>query len=222
MNTLPFRRIKAAVSHPLPLLAAGVIHTLSQDATIDVAPLDERDADDVDVVITDHSTALTLASGYAGRHPREARAKLAVIASAGRETEVHAALAAGVQGYLLAGCSAHELVQCVRVLSAGSRYLTRAAMQCIADSLSHEKLTPREAVVLAHMAEGMGNKVIAHELGICLGTVKSHVKKILEKLGATNRTQAISVATSRGLLGARPARPTLAGPARTACLTADA
>ena len=199
MNALPTPRIKAAVSYPLPLIAAGVIHTLLRDGGIDVGDWDD-DGREADVLITDAATALSLAASFSRGHPGRHRAKLVVIAHAGRESEVRAALEAGIQGYLLSRCSPDELVNCVRALSAGSRYLSDGAMRCVADSLAHEKLTPRELTVLELVAEGLGNKAIANRLNIGTGTVKSHVVAILDKLGASNRTQAVMLATSRGLL----------------------
>lgn len=206
MNAIAPRRIKAAVSHPLPLLAAGVIHTLSRDGNIEVSPWDDGAPPEADVVITDHETALALAARFAGGPAARPHTRVAVIAAAGRESEVRRALEAGVQGYLLARCSPDELVLCVRMLSTGSRYLSEAAMKCIADSLTHEPLTPREATVLGLLAEGLGNKAIANRLCIGLGTVKSHVVAILDKLGVSNRTQAVTVASTRGLLSGQDAR----------------
>lgn len=203
MSALSMRRIKAAVSHPSPLLAAGIRHTLSREPAVDETAFGLQSLEDADVILTDHATALHLAAGHAGSNPRSRRARLAIIASTSRESEVRAALEAGIEGYLLTACTADELVHCIRVLASGSRYLSDAAMRCVADSFSFERLTTREAAVLALMAEGMGNKAIANRLEVCVGTVKSHVKKILDKLGASNRTQAVSVAMNRGLVSQR-------------------
>lgn len=193
--------IRVAVAHPLPLIAAGVVHTLSQAPGIAACALaagapPERAHD---IVITDPGTALRLAaeSGAAGR-----RGKLAVIADTGREQDVHEALAAGVQGYLLLQSSPAEVIHCVRALSAGSVYLSAAAAHAVDDGRSSEALTAREAEVLALLAEGRCNKALARQLGIGLCTVKSHVRAVLHKLGAANRTQAVSVALHRGLLAA--------------------
>lgn len=207
MNAIQPRRIKAAVSYPLPLIAAGVVHTLSRDAGIDIEPWSDASHREADVLITDPDTAMALAADFATSHSPRPRAKLAVIAHASRESEVRAALEAGIQGYLLARCSPDELVTCVRALSAGSRYLSDAAMRCVADSFAHEKLTAREATVLGLLAEGLGNKAIANRLDIGLGTVKSHVVAILDKLGASNRTQAVTVASARGLLSEKARTP---------------
>lgn len=200
MHAIPTRRIKAAVSHPFPLFAVGVIHALSSDSRINAFPWAGTDQEDADVLITDHDTALALASSCSKSEQRNCRAKLAVIAFSGRESEVRAALEAGVQGYLLSHCSQDELLTCVHMLSSGSRYLSEGAMKCVVDSLSHERLTPREITVLALLAEGLGNKAIANRLCIGLGTVKSHVVAILDKLGVSNRTQAVTEASKRGLV----------------------
>lgn len=203
--------IRVVVSHPLPLIAAGVVQALSSAPGIEACSLEGGGSlhdHDHDIVITDPNTALGLAARVTEGAARRSRSKLAVIADEGREKEVREALAAGVQGYLLFRCSSAEIVNCVRALSSGSRYLSEAAMRCIADSLAHEKLTPRESSVLTLLSEGLGNKAIAQRLYISHGTVKSHVVAILAKLGVANRTQAVTVATQRGLVSQhRPAPP---------------
>jgi DNA-binding NarL/FixJ family response regulator len=214
MHAIPPRRIKAAVSHPSPLIVAGIIHTLSRDERIEAYQWDEDRHQEADVVITDYETALVMAPRFSKPQPSNYRAKVVVLAFTGRENEVRAALEAGVQGYLLSHCSQEELVNCVRMLFSGSRYLSEAAMKCVVDSLAREKLTPREVTVLALLAEGLGNKAIAKRLNIGLGTVKSHVVAILDKLDVSNRTQAAMVSLSRALPATRnlrtPRQPPLA------------
>jgi two-component system, NarL family, response regulator len=70
----------------------------------------------------------------------------------------------------------------------------------LASRLSEDELTPRELEILTLLAEGKSNKLIARELNISEGTVKTHVKNILEKLDATSRTEALSLAARRGLI----------------------
>jgi DNA-binding CsgD family transcriptional regulator len=70
----------------------------------------------------------------------------------------------------------------------------------IADRMKQQALTPREADILRHMMLGMSNKAIASKLTLAVGTVKTHVKSVLEKLNASSRTQAVSIAQRRGIL----------------------
>ena len=86
------------------------------------------------------------------------------------------------------------------MLMHGSRYFSTAVAQTIADGMGREALTPRESDVLDLLVDGHCNKAIAQSLAIAVGTVKAHVKAILEKLGARSRTHAVVVAAARGLI----------------------
>jgi two-component system NarL family response regulator len=81
------------------------------------------------------------------------------------------------------------------------RYLSAELSRCVADSFTRIGLTSRETDVLQLLAQGQCNKSIARELGIGVGTVKTHVKGLFDKLGATARTHAVVLATRRGLVG---------------------
>ena len=106
-----------------------------------------------------------------------------------------------MHGYLLQGCSIEELATGVSVLASGGRYSCLEVAQRIADSLTHEHLTPRETDVLGLLALGQSNKSIARQLDITVGTVKGHLRTIFNKLQAASRTEAVGIATRRGLIG---------------------
>lgn len=116
------------------------------------------------------------------------------------EWDVRAAMNAGVDGYVLQGCPLEELIHGVRMLAQGSRYLCPAVVHLIADSLTREALTSRETDVLGLLAQGASNKLIAHQLGIAVGTVKAHMRSIMDKLDATTRAHVVTVACRRGLV----------------------
>ncbi len=116
------------------------------------------------------------------------------------------AIQAGAQGYLLKGAPRYEIVQAVRVVHGGgsliepvvaSRLIARAAQP---DAPAPLSLTPREMEVLQLVARGLSNKEIAAELVVSERTVKFHVSSIMSKLGASNRTEAVSIAAQRGLV----------------------
>ena len=134
------------------------------------------------------------------------QAKLLIVTDLDREHDIRLALEQEVEGYLLHGCALEELVHCVRTLAQGGRYMAQAVAQCVADSLTRQPLTTRETDVLRLLALGQCNKTIARELDISSSTVKSHVQAILRKLAAASRTEAISLADRRGLLGGRAMR----------------
>jgi DNA-binding NarL/FixJ family response regulator len=127
--------------------------------------------------------------------------RVLIVTQLDKEWEVRMAMDSGVHGYLLQNCQPEELVKAVRSLMQGMRYLSESVTRCVADSLSRETLTGRETDVLQLLAKGCCNKSIARELGIGVGTVKTHVKGLMSKLDATARTHAVVVATQRGLIG---------------------
>jgi DNA-binding NarL/FixJ family response regulator len=201
-------RVNVAVAHGDPVVDAGLRALLHGRAGIEVlAPGTTAGAD---VVVADYHGALALQAlaRLEARSAHGARAdvrrvpRFMVFTSAGREWDIRCALDAGIHGYLLQGCAADDLAEGVRALAHGGRYLCRCAMQAVADSLARTALTGREAEVLGLMAQGLPNKAIGRELGIAVGTVKVHVKAVLDKLEARTRTQAVVIAAQRGLVGA--------------------
>ena len=199
-------RLNVLVMHAEPLLAVGLAAALHQQSDLEVFTADPAGPPPaiIDVVITDHAAALRLAA-QARCHALDrslAGARVLVVTTADGEHDVRQALEIGVHGYLLLGCSIEELLAGVRTLGRGARYLCLAVAQRMAESLTREALTAREAEVLRLVARGQCNKAIARELEIALGTVKAHVKAIMAKLDASCRTQAASIAARRGLVDA--------------------
>lgn len=152
------------------------------------------------VIVTDYETGIALARQLHGDRFGNAP-RVLIVTQLDKEWQVRTAMDSGVHGYLLQGCSAEELYRAVLQLSQGMRYLAEAVTRCVADSLSRESLTGRETDVLQLLAKGCCNKSIARELGIGVGTVKTHVKGLMSKLDATARTHAVVVAAQRGLIG---------------------
>ncbi len=138
---------------------------------------------------------------YANGHHGETAARVLIVTQMEREWEVRTAMMAGVHGYLLQNADREQLLTAVRTLSRGLRYLSADLSRCVADSFTRIGLTSRETDVLQLLAQGQCNKSIARELGIGVGTVKTHVKGLFDKLGATARTHAVVLATRRGLVG---------------------
>jgi DNA-binding NarL/FixJ family response regulator len=202
MHMLDRPRIRILISHPDPLVSIGLAAALRPAQDMEVTIGAAEDTIDFDVVVADHDTALRLA------RERRAGARLIVASARPREHEVRSALELGVRGYLTLGCSLDEFVHGVRAVAGGTRYLEMSIALCVAESLTHEALTLREAQVLALLARGQCNKAIARRLDIAIGTVKAHVKAIMGKLDASTRTQAVSVATHRGLVDIAADRPT--------------
>jgi DNA-binding NarL/FixJ family response regulator len=116
------------------------------------------------------------------------------------DVEMQRALEAGARGYLLKTMPPAELVEAIRQVHAGKKRIPAAVAAQLAEHLSDEALTPREIEVLRHIAGGNRNKDIAERLFISEETVKVHVKHVMDKLGASDRTEAVSIAIRRGII----------------------
>ena len=131
---------------------------------------------------------------------RDPRALVIVLTTYDTDNEISRALKAGAKAYVLKDISADDLVGCIRNVLAGKTYLAPAAAARLAEGVTHVQLTPREMASLRLLADGKANKEIANALDISERTVKTHLAHLFEKLGVTSRTEAIKVATRRGLV----------------------
>ena len=131
---------------------------------------------------------------------RDPRARVIVLTTYDTDEEISRALKAGAKAYVLKDISADALVTCIRDVLAGKTYLAPAAAAKLAEDVTRVQLTPRELASLRLMADGKSNKEIANELGISDRTVKTHLGHLFEKLGVTSRTEAVKIATRRGLV----------------------
>src|SRR5215216_4389816 len=116
------------------------------------------------------------------------------------DVEIQRALEAGARGYLLKTTPAKELVEVIRQTHAGKKRIPPEVAAQLAEHMGDDALTPREVEVLKHLAEGNRNKDIGARLFISEETVKVHIKHIMEKLGANDRTQAVAIAIRRGII----------------------
>lgn len=116
------------------------------------------------------------------------------------DVEIHRALQAGARGYLLKNMPPSELLDVIRQVHAGKKRIPPAIASQLAEHMSDETLTEREIEVLREVAGGNKNKEIANKLFISEETVKVHVKHIMEKLGAADRTQAVTIGVRRGII----------------------
>jgi len=116
------------------------------------------------------------------------------------DVEVQRALAAGARGYMLKNTPLEELVSVIREVHRGRMHLPPHVAQRLAEHIGAEVLSEREVEVLKQIAEGNRNKDIGVQLSISEETVKAHVRHILEKLNARDRTQAVSIGIRRGII----------------------
>jgi len=202
MNPSNHGPVRVLVMHAEPLIAVGLAAALRlcPGFSVHVHGGDGAPAERIDVVVADYQDGVRLASAPGLRAASLKGARVLVLTAHDREHDVRIALEAGVHGYLLLGCPIQELIAGVSALGRGSRYLCLEVAQRMAESLTREAITPREADVLRLLARGQCNKSIAKQLDIAIGTVKAHVRSIMGKLDASSRTQAASVAVQRGLI----------------------
>ena len=116
------------------------------------------------------------------------------------DVEMQRALQAGARGYLLKSLPPKEMVAAIRHVHAGRKSIPTEVATQLAEHLGDEALTEREIAVLSRVAGGNRNRDIADQLFISEETVKVHMKHIMEKLGASDRTQAVAIAIRRGII----------------------
>jgi two-component system NarL family response regulator len=136
---------------------------------------------------------------------RDPAVRVLVLTTYDNEEDIFQALEAGARGYLLKDTTKEEIVEAVRRVHQGERYLPQAIAARLADRLIRPQLTPREIDVLRLAFRGRTNKELAAAMFISEETVKSHMKSLFQKLGVHDRTQAVAVAIQRGLI--RPDLP---------------
>jgi DNA-binding NarL/FixJ family response regulator len=127
-------------------------------------------------------------------------ARIVMLTTFDGDVEIQRALAAGARGYVLKSMPPKELAEVVRQIHAGKKRIPQEIAAHLAEHMSDEALTARERDVLQHVAGGNRNKDIAERLFISEETVKVHIKHIMEKLGARDRTQAVAIAVRRGII----------------------
>jgi DNA-binding NarL/FixJ family response regulator len=116
------------------------------------------------------------------------------------DQDIYRALEAGVRGYILKEMVHTEVVRAIRTVHSGKRLMPQEVAERLSEYFPQVALTPREVEVLGLVAKGMANKEIATKLGTASGTVKMHIQNILAKLGAADRTHAVTIAMERGIL----------------------
>ena len=130
----------------------------------------------------------------------EPQAHVVALSTFGGDEDIRRALRAGALAYLTKDVLHDELIGAIRVVHQGDQYLPASVVAILAAELPRPELGPREMDVLRLIVQGFMNKQIAHELGISEETAKNHVKSILKKLGAGDRTQAATSAIQRGII----------------------
>ena len=199
---MPPSPIKVLVAHCDPLVSVGLQtllrrHSAFAGAVCQPAPIVRsqfRGLPPSDMIVADYQTGLRLL-----QHPVAERYPIVILTHEDGDALMFHALRAGVRGYLLLNSPLNDLIEGLRTVYGGGTALSPVVAFRIAGWTVHQSLTTREVDVLRHMMAGLSNKRIADELTVAAGTVKSHVKAILRKLQAKNRTEAVLVAQRSGI-----------------------
>jgi two-component system NarL family response regulator len=191
------------------LVRTGVVNIITQDPGLNVVGEAANGAEAVsafqrlrpDVTLLDLRMPV-MEGAEAVRQIREIDpgAKVIILTTYDTDEDIARALKAGAKAYVLKDISADGLISCIRDVLAGKTYLAPAAAAKLAEGVMRVQVTPRELSTLRLMADGKSNKEIAVTLGISERTVKTHLGHLFEKLGVTSRTEAVRVATRRGLV----------------------
>ena len=151
-------------------------------------------------------------------HSEFSDARIIVLTTYTGDVQVLRALKAGARAYVLKGHVHRELLETIRAVHAGQKRIPPDIAAELAQHATDDELTSREIDVLRLIATGNSNKLIADQLSIGEATVKSHVTNILSKLGANDRSHAVTIGLKRGNIDLKPPE---GGPIRTVLLSAD-
>ncbi len=191
------------------LLRTGVANIINQETDLEVVAEAANGRDAIDAFLIHHPDVVLMdlrmpemEGVEAIRRIREIdpQARVVVLTTYDADEDIARALQAGAKAYILKDIAADALVACVRDVLAGKTYLAPAAAAKLAEHVTQVQLTPRELAALRLLANGHSNKEIATALEISERTVKSHLAHLFEKLQVTSRTEAVRVATRRGLV----------------------
>ncbi|GJI96710.1 DNA-binding response regulator [Duganella caerulea] len=185
------RAIQVHLMHQCPIVSAGLRAILSTqpDFLLSTDAHGAPPAGSTCVVIADYESGVNATRGE----------PVLVLTYQVKAEAIRHAMESGVRGYVIQGCDAGELIEAVRMLGRGGCYLSPVAGRLQAEELQRAPLTRREAEVLQVLVRGSSDKVIARGLGIGVGTVKTHMKQLFRKLGASTRTQVVIKAMDLGL-----------------------
>ena len=205
--SMPVLRLLIADDHPA--LREGLAALIKQqgDMTVVAMATDGQDAIEQyrqhqpDVALMDlQMPKLEGAAAAAAIRAEFPSARILILTTYYGNEDIYRALSAGALGYLLKDAPSQDLFEAIRMVGAGHRYITSEIAGILTERIQHPELSDREIEVLQLMAQGKSNKEISKVLSVVEGTVKFHVRRILEKLGVRDRTQAVTAALKRGLV----------------------
>jgi DNA-binding NarL/FixJ family response regulator len=205
----PSQKIRVLVVDDHPLMVAGIVGEINAqaDMTVSAQAADGEEALSLyrihkpDVTIMDvRMPNLNGIDAIIAIRKDFPKARIIVLTTAVGDVQALRAIKEGAVGYLLKNLVRKELTETIRAVHAGLRRIPPDIAQQVAEHVADEALTARELDVLRMVAQGKGNKIIASDLQIAESTVKNHIKNILIKLKADDRTGAVMTAVRRGYI----------------------
>ena len=207
MDTQKMIRVLVADDHPI--VRQGVIANLKPQPDMMIVA-EAGDGLEALALIKEHSPDVVLLDlrmpamdgldVMEGVNSAKLNSRVIIMTTFESEEDIHRAIKAGARGYLLKDSTQDEILDAIRRVSLGETYLPARIVQKVAEGMRKPELSPREIEVLQCVAAGKSNKEIGVQLFIAEGTVKTHVKSLLEKLAVVGRTGAIREAVHRGLV----------------------
>ena len=200
-------RVMAVDDHPL--MMAGIVGEINAQTDMRVVA-EASDGDEALALFRKHHPDVTLMdvrmpkvngiAAIASIRQEFPHARIVVLTTSAGDVQAVRAFKAGAVGYLLKNLLRTELVETIRRVHSGHKRIPPEIAQQIAEHAGDDSITTRELDVLRGVANGNSNKIIASDLNISEHTVKNHLKSILSKLNASDRTHAVMIAIKRGFL----------------------
>ena len=201
--------IKVLAADDHPLARAGLVSFLATEPGLEVVgeasngeeALEKYRELRPDIVLMDLS--MPVMDGVAATRAivdEYPNAKVVMLTTYGGDEDIHRSLDAGAAGYLIKDMVAKEVLNVLRAVHAGRRGIPQSVAATLAEHTPRIELTPREIEVLMLVANGLSNAQVAERIGRTEGTVKVHLKNILQKLDAHDRTEAVTTALKRGFI----------------------
>lgn len=192
-----------------PIILAGLADTIANEPDLRVVGelddgarvLDSFEALRPDVTIMDISMpGMDGLQALEALRKRHGQARVIMLTTLSGDHQMRRALELGAAGFLMKHSLRKDLVDAIRTVHAGHRWIPADVARTLVERLGQPNLTEREMAVLSSAASGNGNKQIGVHLGIAEDTVKAHIRTILAKLDANDRTHAVAIAVKRGII----------------------
>jgi DNA-binding NarL/FixJ family response regulator len=192
-----------------PVVRAGLVSMLGMQAEIEVVGAAEDGAEALamarqtspDVLLLDlRMPGMSGVDTLLALKATDKSVRVIILTNYETDEDIYRAVQAGAQGYLLKNTTLREMVDAIRTVHAGKRYIPRHIAARLAERMVRTDLTARELEILKMLSKGPTNKQIGHALGISDNTVRNHVLRIIEKLEVSDRTEAATTAIQRGLI----------------------